>query len=174
MSFQDISNTLWRQRNLLEMLMFKLDEEQLILAAGRTRWIAPATREVEQVLDEIKTTEVLRATLVDALAPSLGLDPNPSLRQLVESSPEPWSSLFDEHRRAFLGLTEEVVAVSKANKDFLARGAAATRDMLATVTAAGERRVNYDAAAAERHGPYDSSGSVIALRRGGLLVDEAF
>ena len=163
MSFQDISNTLWRQRNLLEMLMFKLEEEQLILAAGRTRWVAPATREIEQVLDEIKTTEVVRATLVDAIAASLGLAPNPSLRQLVDASPEPWSSLFDEHRRAFLGLTEEVVAVSKANKDFLARGAAAARDMLATVTASAERR-----------GPYDSNGSVVALRRGGLLVDEAF
>lgn len=163
MSLQDISNTLWRQRNLLEMLLFKLDEEQLILAAGRTRWIAPATREVEQVLDEIKTTEIVRATLVDAIAPSLGLMPNPSLRQLVDASPEPWSSLLDEHRRAFLGLTEEVVAMAKANKDFLARGAAAARDMLATVAPTTERR-----------GAYDANGSVVPLHRGGLLVDEAF
>ena len=163
MSFQDISNTLWRQRNLLEMLMFKLEEEQLILAAGRTRWIGPATREVEQVLDEIKTTEVMRAMQVDAVAPSLGLPANPSLRQLVDAAPEPWSALFDEHRRAFLGLTEEVVAVSKANKDLLARGAAAARDMLAAVSANDERR-----------GPYDAAGSVRANHRGGLLVDKAF
>lgn len=162
MSFQDISNTLWRQRNLLEMLMFKLEEEQLILAAGRTRWIGPATREVEQVLDEIKTTEVMRAMQVDAVAPSLGLPANPSLRQLVDAAPEPWSALFDEHRRAFLGLTEEVVAVSKANKDLLARGAAAARDMLAAVSSSDER-----------HGPYDAAGSVRTSNRGGLLVDRS-
>ena len=54
MALSDVSNILWRERQLLELLVFKLEEEQLVLAAGRTRWLAHATREVENVLGEIQ------------------------------------------------------------------------------------------------------------------------
>lgn len=168
MSLQEISNTLWRQRNLLEMLMFKLEEEQLLLAAGRTRWVTAATREVEQVLDEIRATEVIRSTLVDAVAREVGLAANPSLRDLASAAPEPWSSLLDEHRRAFLALTDEALAVAKSNREMLARGAAAARDMLMmAMDPAGNGK------AEDRMGTYDATGAVIALTRGGLLLDEA-
>ncbi len=36
MSVNDLSAVLWRERELLELLTFKLEEEQLILAAGRS------------------------------------------------------------------------------------------------------------------------------------------
>jgi len=58
MGLRDVSAILWRERHLLELLLFKLDEEQLVLAAGRTRWLARATREVEMVLEEIRQTEL--------------------------------------------------------------------------------------------------------------------
>ena len=61
MSLTDLSSVLWRSRELLELLLFKLEEEQLLLAAGRSRWLAHATREVEVVLDQIRQTEVARA-----------------------------------------------------------------------------------------------------------------
>ncbi|HEX4777551.1 MAG TPA: flagellar protein FlgN, partial [Acidimicrobiia bacterium] len=54
MSLSDVSNILWRERQLLELLLFKLEEEQMILAGGRTRWLPHATREVETVLGELK------------------------------------------------------------------------------------------------------------------------
>ena len=37
MGANELSMQLWRERELLEMLLFKLDEQQLLLAAGRTR-----------------------------------------------------------------------------------------------------------------------------------------
>ena len=40
MALSDVSNILWRERQLLELLVFKLEEEQLVLAAGRNRWLA--------------------------------------------------------------------------------------------------------------------------------------
>ena len=43
----DVSNILWRERNLLELLAFKLDAERLLARAGRTRWLARADHEVE-------------------------------------------------------------------------------------------------------------------------------
>jgi len=33
---RDVSNILWRERNLLELLAFKLDAERLLARAGRT------------------------------------------------------------------------------------------------------------------------------------------
>ena len=61
MALSDVSNILWRERQLLELLVFKLEEEQLVLAAGRSRWLVYATREVENVLGEIKRIELERA-----------------------------------------------------------------------------------------------------------------
>ena len=40
MSLSEVSNILWRERQLLELLVFKLEEEQFVLASGRTRWLA--------------------------------------------------------------------------------------------------------------------------------------
>ena len=75
MPFSRLSDVLWRERHLLELLLFKLEEEQLILSAGRTRWLSRATREVENVLDEIRTAELGRALEADEAARAVGLDP---------------------------------------------------------------------------------------------------
>ena len=48
MSLTDLASVLWRSRELLEMLLFKLEEEQLLLASNRSRWLSHATREVDQ------------------------------------------------------------------------------------------------------------------------------
>jgi hypothetical protein len=71
---------------------------------------------------------------VDAAAPGLLLRPGASLRELAESAPTPWGAMFEEHREAFLELTEEIVAVANANKELLARGAQAVRETLSFVT----------------------------------------
>lgn len=152
MSLQDVSNTLWRERQLLEMLLFKLEEEQLLLAAGRTRWLPVATREAERVIDEIHETEILRASLVDGVAAQFGLGAEPSLRQLVEVLPSPWSELFDDHRRAFLALTDEVVAVAQANRELLVRASSAAREVLASLGVGNPERVE-KADRAEGYGP---------------------
>jgi hypothetical protein len=105
MSLADLASTLWREREALGLLLFKLEQEQLLLAAGRTRWLEHATREVEFVLDRIRKTEVLRAIEADAAALELGLPPNPSLLQLADAAPPPWNDLLHDHRKAFLALT---------------------------------------------------------------------
>ena len=61
MSMPDLAAILWRQRELLERLVYRLECEQLLLAAGRTRFLATATGEVEALLDELAVVEVQRA-----------------------------------------------------------------------------------------------------------------
>ena len=73
MSLSEVSNILWRERQLLELLVFKLEEEQLVLASGRTRWLSHATHEVETILGEIKRVELERAMAVAGAIVELGL-----------------------------------------------------------------------------------------------------
>ena len=130
MSLTEVSSILWRERELLDLLLFKLEEEQLLLAAGRTRWLAHATREVEMVLGEMKRAELGRAVEVEAVAASLGLAPGVSLRELADAAPPPWGGILREHRNAFLVATQEITALARSNKDLLAHGYKAARDTL--------------------------------------------
>ena len=77
----EVSTVLWRERQLLELLVFKLEEEQLLLNAGKARWVNHASREVEIVLDQLRAAELLRAVKVEAAAEELGLAflPGPAL-----------------------------------------------------------------------------------------------
>ena len=136
MGMADVSSTLWRERNLLELLLFKLEEEQLILAAGRSRWLARATAEVEMVLGEIKGAELQRAVEVDGLAAELGLHPNPSLSELAAVAPEPWNGLLEQHRAAFLVATQEITELATMNREMLAAGLRATEEALAWLVGA--------------------------------------
>ena len=133
MGLREMSTILWRERQLLELLLFKLDEEQLLLAAGRNRWLPRATREVEMVLEEIKQTELERAVEVERLAPQLGLGSNAGLCQLADAAPPPWSGMLTDHRHAFLLLSEEVAGLVRANRDLLARGQRAVGEVMASI-----------------------------------------
>jgi hypothetical protein len=99
---EKLSLILWRERELMELLSYKREVERLVLASGRTRWLANAIREIDDVLATIRATEVLRAMAADEAAADLGLAPNPSLAMLVAAAPDPWRALLLEHRDAFV------------------------------------------------------------------------
>ncbi len=164
MGLREVSAILWRERHLLELLLFKLDEEQLVLAAGRTRWLPRATREVEMVLEEIRQTELERAVEITRVAADVGLPAGASLRQLAEASPPPWQGMLLEHRQAFLSLTDEITTLVQANRELLMRGQKAVRDVLASI---GDGRVEVGAGYGHRH----QAGAAEAGRR--FLIDEA-
>jgi hypothetical protein len=134
MTWSTLSSLLWRERELLELLLFKLEEEQLLLAAGRGRWLARATREVELVLEEIRSAELVRSMTLEALAREAGLEPNPSLARLAESAAPPWPGILAEHRAAFLELTQQISALAQTNRELLATGYRAVKDTLAGLT----------------------------------------
>jgi hypothetical protein len=105
---RDVSNILWRERNLLQLLAFKLDSERLLARAGRTRWLAMADHEVERVLDELKAVELERGIQVQALVDELGIDSEPTLQSLAETVPGEWAGILADHRRELLGLARDV------------------------------------------------------------------
>ena len=159
MSLMETSTILWRQRELLSLLLFKLDTESLILAAGRTRWLGTATYEVEMVLEEVRTNELLRAVAVDGLAVDLGLQAGSSLAELIAVLEDPWQDAFIEHRKALAGLTAEIDAAVRANRDLLTSGQRAVLEALRVVGVTS--------------GVYRPDGSMASAPTGAHLIDEA-
>jgi hypothetical protein len=156
---QELSSVLWRERELLEMLLFKLEEEQLVLAGGRTRWLAHAAREVEGVLDAIREAELLRAVVADRAAEAAGLASNPSLRALAEGSEEPWRSILLDHRDAFASVAAEVTEMAKGNRQLLTAGYQAAQATLLSMS--------------EGAGTYGADGAAVASDRRTNLVDRS-
>ena len=163
MGLEEVSAILWRERQLLDLLLFKLEEEQLVLAAGRTRWLNHATREVEVVLEELRHAELARAVEVDRLASELGIEPDPSLRHLIKAVPDPWTSLYEQHRAAFLTVAAEIQALADSNRELLTRGRQATEEALAWLVGAS---VDPEA------GLYSAQGATSPVARRPRLVNE--
>src|SRR6187549_1473244 len=108
MSLPDLAAVLWRQRELLELLAYRLECEQLMLAGGRTRWLPAATTEVETLLDELSVIEMQRAAVSDAAARDLGLTAGASLEELAGTAQPPWTEVLIEHRNALLAISSEL------------------------------------------------------------------
>lgn len=122
---------LWRERELLDTLLYRLEVEQLVLASNRTDHLMRAARDVEAVLETLRETEVLRATAADAAAEEIGCAPNPTLRQLADAAPEPWATILHEHREAFATSTRQITALADSNRDLLTHGYRQAREALA-------------------------------------------
>jgi flagellar biosynthesis/type III secretory pathway chaperone len=131
----ELSAVLWRERELLELLTFKLEEEQLLLTAGKSRWIEHATREVEQVLDRLRTAGLERTVEVAVVAEEWGTSSEAPLRELVDHAPEgPWADIFSSHLRAMTELTRQIKQLRDENEQFLRAAARSTQETLATVS----------------------------------------
>jgi flagellar FlgN protein len=133
MDHQHLSTLLWREQELLDLLLFKAEEKQYLILTGKTRWLARIAHEIEVVLDQLRVLEVERAAGTEQIAGRLGLDGNPSLRQLAEAAPAPWSDLYAKHHEHLLVLVTELRSLSDANKELIEGGLAAIGDALLTV-----------------------------------------
>jgi hypothetical protein len=129
----EVSDILWRERELLDLLLFKLDSERLLLRTGSIRWLARSTHEVDLVLEQLQLAEVTRALEVDDLAAQLGLKPGATLSDLAAAAPTPWAELFHAHRTAFRTLVNEVSDLAEANQRSLREAWAISKQNLAAL-----------------------------------------
>lgn len=142
MGLTELSNLLWRERQLLDLLQFKLDEEALLLETGRGHWLGHATREVELVVDEINRVEMSRALELASVAPQFGLGIQPTLHHLADAVPPPWDALFHDHRAALRLAADEVMRAAARARPLLEEGREATVEALRTlVEESAEERV---------------------------------
>jgi hypothetical protein len=130
MDHQHLSTLLWREQELLDLLLFKAEEKQYLILTGKSRWLARIAHEIEVVLEQLRTLEVERAAATEQIAGRLGLDANPSLRQLADSAPAPWNDLYAKHHEALLTLVSELRGLSDANKELIESGLSVIHDAL--------------------------------------------
>ncbi|MFC7879937.1 flagellar protein FlgN [Isoptericola sp. NPDC057391] len=152
---QELSTLLWRERELLEMLLFKLEEEQLLLTAGRTRWLAHANREVESVVAKVREATLVRTVASESVATGWGVAADAPLRDLVAAAPSdgPWREILEGHLQGLTELTVRIRTVRDANTQFVQHASRSTQETLASL--GGEPRT------------YDASGAS-ASREGGV------
>ena len=100
--YQHLSTLLWREQELLDLLLFKAEEKQYLIITGKSRWLARIAHEIEVVLEQLRGLELERAAATEQIAGRLGLHANPSLRQLADSAPAPWNDLYAKHHEALL------------------------------------------------------------------------
>jgi FlgN protein len=133
--YQHLSTLLWREQELLDLLLFKAEEKQYLIVTGKTRWLPRIAHEIEVILDQLRTLEVERASATEVMAARLRIGANPSLRQVAEAAPAPWNDLFAKHHEALLVLVTDLRSLSDTNRELIEGGLAAIGDALLQVKA---------------------------------------
>jgi hypothetical protein len=137
-SFAALAHTLWRQQRLLELLLCRVEVQQLVLAAGRASWIERAATDRDEAGEALGEEELVRSIQLADLGNRLGLGTQPSLAELAEASPAPWDEIFRDHHRTFLDLVTKVRQTSKANHELAQRSLRTMGELLDGPTSAGE------------------------------------
>ncbi|MCU1431362.1 MAG: FlgN family protein [Actinotalea sp.] len=130
MGLHQLSDELWRERRLLDLLLFKLEQQELLLSNGRDQWIGHATRELEAVLDRVRGSELARAIAADVVALLVGAPSGSSLTVLAAHAPSPWDELLLGHHEALVSLTADISRVATDNRLLIAAVQRATRQSL--------------------------------------------
>lgn len=130
----ELSRVLWRQRELIELLDYRLEVQRLVLMGGRPDHLQRALGDVETAMDEIRRLERNRDLVVRECAGRIGLAPDATLSMLKDSVAEPWSSRLAEHQNALLALVAATERNAAANREIAAQGAAETRGVIDEIT----------------------------------------
>lgn len=78
-----------RELVILERLIFKLTQAEMLARADESRFLAPIFDEVDSVRDELGTLEVARSMLVGDVTAALGLaNDTLTLNQLIDYAPD--------------------------------------------------------------------------------------
>ena len=102
----EVSAILDRERVLLTRLLERVAERRRL--DTNDTWRTVADGRVEEVLDELRHVELLRAIEVEVVAAELGMEPSPSLAQLAEAAPAPLDQQLRDQRAALRGLATRI------------------------------------------------------------------
>lgn len=159
MSVNELSVLLFKERELLELLLFKLEEEQLLLTAGKARWLPHATREVEQVMERLRSAGLSRTIEVAAVSTEWGTAQDATLRDLVTAAPDgPWGDILSAHYAAMAEFVSQISHVRDINQNFLRGATRSTQETLASL--------DHDA------GTYGAGGGAATTGSGARLLDQ--
>lgn len=123
MDAENLSHELFRQRGILENLLYKFTTQRLLITNGESRWLGRCTAEIEVLSKQLATNMLTVDVLSLSLARTWGApcEQAPTLRELVEAAPAegPWKLALADHHRAISSLTEQIKSVSAENSQFV-------------------------------------------------------
>jgi FlgN protein len=123
MEAEELSNELWRERGILENLLYKFTTQRLLVTNGESRWLGRCTAEIEALKNQLSTTQLTVDMMSSAVAIRWGLaiETSPTLRELVAAAPQdgPWAGILQDHHAAILKLADEIRTLSDENARFL-------------------------------------------------------
>ncbi len=143
MTAHDLSMHLMRERDLLELMLFKLETQQTLLATGRTRWVGHTAGEIERVAEAMKAAALERDTFVTAVAAEWGAADVTTLSALVDAAPtDGWREVLQAHQAAMIALADEIGELKEVNEMRLRTALRVTQE---TIAGLGEPTGEYDA-----------------------------
>ena len=162
MDLSGLSSILWRERDILEHLLFKLDVQQLLLMSGRVAWLVRASAEIEAALEQVRLVELERAVRFERLAGDLGLGSSPSLTKIAEVAEEPWKSLLTEHYEAFIELATRIQSITSLNRELASAAQQTAESVISSIQGESEPSLQL----------YEPSGATARVERRAVFVDE--
>lgn len=136
MNSERLSAVLWHERELLEMLVFKLEEQQLILVAGKSKWLERATDEIGGVAEDLKDLSLSRDITIEGFDGVKDGEGYPSLQEIIDRTNEPvWQDIFTGHLGALRTLTENIRTLQEANEGLIRSALRSTQETLAGLDA---------------------------------------
>lgn len=158
-----LADTLWAERNLVEFLLFKLITAKLLLAADERRFIAHALDEVERVVEALREAELRRAVAVEAYGRQRGVASDDiTLSWLARSTPAPWQAVFADHQKTFASLAAEIDETTADNRQLAKAGLNTIQQTIGMLT--GPQPTT---------GTYDSRGQARPVAMGPVRLDKA-
>lgn len=131
MAISILSAGLWRVREVLDELAFRLEVQRLMLESDNYRWLDHATRDVETSVRRLQQVELVRAIDAGPVCDALGLPPNTPLSWIAATAPTPWGQVLEEHRLALNDSLGELAGLSRTTNEHLTEGYLAVEAALA-------------------------------------------
>lgn len=128
---EDLSTLLWRQHELLDLLLFKAGEKQYIVVSDNMRWLPRIAAEIEAILADLTAVETQRAALVAQIAAEHQMPSStPSLREIAAELGSPWDDVLLTHHENLLKMVTDIRTLSDVNKGLIENGMAAINESL--------------------------------------------
>jgi len=160
MGASELSALLWQERELLDLLEYRLEVQRALLTLGESRWAQRAADDIEATTAQLRRLNIARDVEVQAVADEWKFNVvNPSLRELIAAAPPdgPWLEIFSGHLRAMLASLERIGARRQENGRMLREALRHTQETLA--------------GSGDRTGTYTSSGTADEGARPAILFE---
>lgn len=151
--FVALVGVLARECSLLEHLLFKLKEAELLTTAGETRFLMFMSDEIDGVAADLGAIEVARSVLVADLTEALGLDDAASLAELTDHASAQTKGPLKESRERLLALMQELDQATAEASDTVGDRLSEVSGALQRVEFGGDAASSYTALGANEPTP---------------------